>query len=98
MRIDTLTRQLLRRAWDDEISDGDRLLLEQADYRIQAICRTASELIKAGINAGQHLKHTSPNPRGSCHFTEIRRSSCRKISNRHKYHLNGLQYLCHELQ
>jgi len=39
MRIDTLTRQLLRRAWDDEISDGDRLLLEQAATMIDRLAR-----------------------------------------------------------
>jgi len=39
VRIDTLTRQLLRRAWDDEISDGDRLLLEQAATMIDRLAR-----------------------------------------------------------
>ena len=39
MRIDTLTRQLLRRAWDDDISDGDRLLLEQAATIIDRLAR-----------------------------------------------------------
>ena len=39
MRIDTLTRKLLRRAWDEDISDGDRLLLEQAATMIDRLAR-----------------------------------------------------------
>lgn len=39
MRIDTLTRRLLRRAWDDNINDGDRLLLEQAATMIDRLAR-----------------------------------------------------------
>ena len=39
MRVDTLTRKLLRRAWDDDISDGDRLLLEQAATMIDRLAR-----------------------------------------------------------
>jgi hypothetical protein len=39
MRIDTLTRQLLRRAWADDIDDGDRLLLEQAATMIDRLAR-----------------------------------------------------------
>lgn len=39
MRIDTLTKRLLRRAWDDNITDGDRLLLEQAATMIDRLAR-----------------------------------------------------------
>lgn len=39
MRIDTLTKRLLQRAWDDNISDGDRLLLEQAATMIDRLAR-----------------------------------------------------------
>ena len=39
MRIDTLTRQLLRRAWDDDVDDRDRLLLEQAATMIDRLAR-----------------------------------------------------------
>jgi len=39
MRIDTMTKRLLRRAWDDDINDGDRLLLEQAATMIDRLAR-----------------------------------------------------------
>jgi len=39
VRIDTLTKRLLRRAWDENITDGDRLLLEQAATMIDRLAR-----------------------------------------------------------
>lgn len=39
MRIDTLTNLLLKRAWDDNINDNDRLLLEQAAVTIDRLAR-----------------------------------------------------------
>jgi len=39
VRIDTLTKRLLRRAWDDNITDGDRLLLEQPATMIDRLAR-----------------------------------------------------------
>ena len=39
MRIDTLNRKLLRRAWEDDVDDGDRLLLEQAATMIDRLAR-----------------------------------------------------------
>jgi hypothetical protein len=39
MRIDTLTSLLLKRAWDDNINDNDRLLLEQAAVTIDRLAR-----------------------------------------------------------
>jgi len=39
MRIDTLTNLLLKRAWDDNIDDKDRLLLEQAAVTIDRLAR-----------------------------------------------------------
>lgn len=39
MRVETLIRRLLSRAWDDEISDADRLLLERAATMIDRLSR-----------------------------------------------------------
>jgi hypothetical protein len=39
VRIDTLTNLLLKRAWDDNINDNDRLLLEQAAVTIDRLAR-----------------------------------------------------------
>jgi hypothetical protein len=39
VRIDTLTNLLLKRAWDDNIDDNDRLLLEQAAVTIDRLAR-----------------------------------------------------------
>ena len=47
MRIDTLTRRLLRRAWDDDIDDGDRLLLEQAATMIDRLARRCLRVAQA---------------------------------------------------
>jgi len=39
MRVETLIRRLLSRAWDDSIDDGDRLLLERAATMIDRLSR-----------------------------------------------------------
>ncbi len=39
MRVETLIRRLLNRAWDDNISDADRLLLERAATMIDRLSR-----------------------------------------------------------
>ena len=39
MRIDTFTRNLLRRAWADDIDDRDRVLLEHAAALIDRLAR-----------------------------------------------------------
>jgi len=39
MRIDTMTKRLLRRAWEDDVDDRDRLLLEQAATMIDRLAR-----------------------------------------------------------
>ena len=39
MRVETLIRRLLSRAWDDNIDDADRLLLERAATMIDRLSR-----------------------------------------------------------
>ena len=39
MRVETLIRRLLSRAWDDNIYDADRLLLERAATMIDRLSR-----------------------------------------------------------
>jgi hypothetical protein len=39
MRIETLTNELLRRAWEDNCDDQDRLLLEAAAVTIDRLAR-----------------------------------------------------------
>ena len=39
MRVETLIRRLLSRAWDDSIDDRDRLLLERAATMIDRLSR-----------------------------------------------------------
>ncbi len=64
MRIDTLTRRLLRRAWDDDIDDGDRLLLEQAATMIDRLARRCLRVAQALEMAELRHREGLPNDEG----------------------------------
>lgn len=64
MRIDTITKRLLRRAWDDDIDDGDRLLLEQAATMIDRLARRCLRVAQALEMAELRHREGLPNDEG----------------------------------
>jgi hypothetical protein len=64
MRVELLARRLLKRAWDDDIRDDDRLLMERAACEIDRLSRRCLRVAQALELAELRHKEGLPNDEG----------------------------------